>query len=373
MRRALRLAKLGRYSASPNPCVGCVIVRDGEIIGEGYHHKAGEPHAEIMAMREAKGDIAGATCYVTLEPCSHYGRTPPCAKALIEHNVARVVAAMVDPNPRVSGRGMAMLRAAGIIAEVGLEQEKAYKLNRAFFKSIVKQEPFVVVKLGMSLDAIFALSNGESKWISTAASRAAVQELRARADAVITSANTVRDDDPRLNLRYEELPEKIREHYSEDMFKQPVKVVLDSRGTLDLSQKQLVSDGHTIQIVGDTPDLRLRKPRDIRLLSRMERVYAPLTADGHIDLNFVIKFLGSRGLRSVLVEAGPTLSSAFIAAGLADELCAFIAPLIIGSQGRSAFLLPEQESLAASLRGKLVSVREYDGDVMLRISLQHGD
>lgn len=232
MQIALKAAAYGRYTTSPNPAVGCVIVRDDKILSVGFHNRAGEPHAEIMALRSAKESVEGATCYVTLEPCSHYGRTPPCAKALCEAKVKRVVVAMADPNPKVSGRGIKMLRDAGIKVKVGVLAEEAYKLNRAFFKAMKTQRPFTIVKYGMSLDSKLALSSGESQWITNAKSRSDVQRLRLWSDAIITSRETVMIDNPRLNVRVSELPMSVKRNLGSRDIKQPVRVIIDSHGEL---------------------------------------------------------------------------------------------------------------------------------------------
>ena len=248
MKRALKLAARGKFTTSPNPAVGCVIVRNGMIIGEGYHHKAGEPHAEIMAMRSAGASVAGATCYVTLEPCSHYGRTPPCAKALVKAGVKRVVIACGDPNPQVAGRGVKILKDAGIEVDVGLYENKALKLNRAFFKSIVKNIPYVTVKIGMSLDGKIALSDGRSKWITSDKSRKAVQKMRAESDAIITGAGTVLADNPMLNVRYDELPEKVFAKYDINRDKQPLRVVLDSHLRINPDNFAMFSQGKILLV-----------------------------------------------------------------------------------------------------------------------------
>lgn len=235
MKLALQLAQRGVYTTSPNPAVGCVIVRDGEVIGKGYHHQAGQPHAEIMAMRNAQEhgySVEGAVVYVTLEPCSHFGRTPPCAQALCDAHVKKVVVAMTDPNPKVAGQGIAMLRAAGIEVVEGVCHKAAQELNRAFFYSITHKRPWVFVKYGMSLDAKLALSNGESQWITGLESRSDVQRLRLWSDAIITSHVTVKTDNPRLNVRVHELPAEINEELEPALLKQPLRIVIDSHGSL---------------------------------------------------------------------------------------------------------------------------------------------
>ena len=273
MKLALKQARRGVYTTSPNPAVGCVIVRDGKVLGKGYHHQAGQPHAEIMAMRDAEergNTICGATVYVTLEPCSHYGRTPPCAKALCEAHVKRVVIAMGDPNPKVSGRGIAMLEEAGIEVKVGVCEKQAQELNRAFLYSITHKRPWVFVKYGMSLDSKLALSSGESQWITGIDARADVQRLRLWSDVIITSHATVKSDNPRMNVRVRELPEDVRKKLDLDLIRQPRRVVIDSMGTLCaernlrlLEPYSLFKDGENYIVVGCAESLSLYKDQVI--------------------------------------------------------------------------------------------------------------
>lgn len=273
MKLALKQARRGLYTTSPNPAVGCVIVRDGKVLGKGYHHQAGQPHAEIMAMRDAEergNTICGATVYVTLEPCSHYGRTPPCAKALCEALVKRVVIAMGDPNPKVSGRGIAMLEEAGIEVKVGVCEKQAQELNRAFLYSITHKRPWVFVKYGMSLDSKLALSSGESQWITGIDARADVQRLRLWSDVIITSHATVKSDNPRMTVRVRELPEDVRKNLDLDLIRQPRRVVIDSMGTLCaernlrlLEPYSLFKDGENYIVVGCAESLSLYKDQVI--------------------------------------------------------------------------------------------------------------
>lgn len=273
MKLALKQARRGLYTTSPNPAVGCVIVRDGKVLGKGYHHQAGQPHAEIMAMRDAEergNTICGATVYVTLEPCSHYGRTPPCAKALCEALVKRVVIAMGDPNPKVSGRGIAMLEEAGIEVKVGVCEKQAQELNRAFLYSITHKRPWVFVKYGMSLDSKLALSSGESQWITGIDARADVQRLRLWSDVIITSHATVKSDNPRMTVRVRELPEDVRKKLDLDLIRQPRRVVIDSMGSLCaernlrlLEPYSLFKDGENYIVVGCAESLSLYKDQVI--------------------------------------------------------------------------------------------------------------
>lgn len=259
LKMALAEAKKGRYTTSPNPAVGCVIVRDHKILGIGYHHCAGQAHAEVMALRDANYEVAGATCYVTLEPCSHYGRTPPCAQALIDAQVKKVVIGSTDPNPKVAGKGIKMLLDANIevVKAQGKLNKECLKLNRAFFKSITTNRPFTILKYGMSLDGKVALSTNESKWITNEKARRDVQRLRLSSDVIITSYKTVIADNPKLNVRLEDLPKKILQGVDTTLIKQPLKVIVDSRASLlpnlsldDLAPYSLFTQGENYIVVG---------------------------------------------------------------------------------------------------------------------------
>ena len=342
MKRALKLAARGKFTTSPNPAVGCVIVRNGMIIGEGYHHKAGEPHAEIMAMRSAGSSVAGSPCYVTLEPCSHYGRTPPCAKALVKAGVKRVVIACGDPNPQVAGRGVKILKDAGIEVDVGLYENKALKLNRAFFKSIVKNIPYVTVKIGMSLDAKIALSDGRSKWITSEKSRQTVQKMRAASDAIITGSGTVIADNPLLNVRYDELSAKV---FDDDY-------VMFSQGKVLLVRPSLDSKNISEQIN-----------------EHLEIFYAPCDFAGRICISAVLSELSKRQCRKVLVEAGPTLVASFLQERLADELALFVAPKVLGGNAKTAFACDEVSSLDCLKPYKILTIKRSGKDFFVRALL----
>lgn len=365
MKRALKLAARGRFTTSPNPAVGCVIVRNGMIIGEGYHHKAGQPHAEVMAMRSAGASVAGATCYVTLEPCSHYGRTPPCAKALVKAGVKRVVIACGDPNPKVAGRGIKILRDAGIEVDTGLYEKKALKLNRAFLKAIVQDVPYVVVKVGMSLDGKIALSDGRSKWITSAQSRSIVQKMRAEADAIITGSGTVIADNPMLNVRYNELPPKVFEKYDINEDKQPLRVVLDSSMRIEPDKYAMFSQGKVLLV---RPALNNRLESEM-LNEHVEIFFAPCDEKGRICLNAVLSELSKRQCRKVLVEAGPALVASFLQEHLADELAVFIAPKILGTAAKSAFVCDEVSSLTELKPYKIQSIKKCGTDFFVRALL----
>ena len=348
MARALRLAELGLYTTSPNPRVGCVLAHGEEVVGEGWHRRAGEPHAEVFALRAAGERARGATAYVTLEPCAHFGKTPPCADALITAGVARVVVANEDPFHKVDGRGLQKLRDAGIAVETGLMHDAARELNRGFFSRIERQRPWVRVKLAMSLDGRTALANGESKWITGAAARADVQRWRARSSAILTGSGTVLADDPRLTVR---LGDDVA-------FKPPLRVVLDralltpaGAQVLDGSVPTLIFHGENAK----TPDDRFR---------RAELASVPLR-DERLDLSSILRVLAQRSVNELQVEAGPTLCGAVFAAGVVDELLLYIAPVILGDQARSLLNLPALTSIDAVRRLRVIDQRQIGSDSRL--------
>lgn len=328
MLRALELAARGLCTTHPNPRVGCVLARGDQVVGEGWHQRAGGPHAEVVALREA-GELArGATAYVTLEPCAHHGRTPPCADALIAAGVARVVAASDDPFPAVNGAGYARLRAAGIEVESGLCQAEADELNLGFLSRIRRGRPWIRVKLGMSLDGRTALADGRSQWITSAEARADVQAWRARSSAVLTGIGTLLADDPRLDVRVAGRVER-----------QPVRIVLDSSGRMPADANLLKVPGPVLWITG--PGLSPPPRADLQHLAM------PL-AGGRLSLAAVAAALGARGHNELLVEAGAQLAGAFVAAGLADELLLYLAPRLLGADARGAFAIPPLADLDAA-------------------------
>ena len=323
MRRALTLAAEGRFSTSPNPRVGCIIAHGGQIVGQGFHLKAGGPHAEVHALRQAGESARGATAYVTLEPCSHYGRTPPCAEALIQAGVSRVVAAIADPNPQVAGKGLAMLSAAGIRTESGLLETEARELNRGFLSRIERGRPFVRLKCAASLDGKTALSDGLSQWITGEAARHDVQILRAESCAVLTGIGTVLADDPQLNVR------------AFPTLRQPLRIVLDSRLRLPPTAKLLADPESPVLLLTAVPPEKY-----LAAIPHLDILTVP-AADGRISLPAALTLLAERGIGELLVEAGATLCGAFLQAGLADEIVLYQAGKILGGNARSLFDLPE--------------------------------
>ena len=348
MAQALRLAARGLFSTTPNPRVGCVIVRDGEAVGEGWHAKAGEPHAEVHALRAAGDRARGATAYVTLEPCSHHGRTPPCANALIDAGVGRVVAAMRDPNPQVSGGGLALLTLAGVRTEVGLLEAEARELNLGFVARMTRGRPWLRLKTASSLDGKTALLNGESKWLTGAAARADVQAWRARACAVLTGVGTVLADDPRMNVRDLDTP------------RQPLKIIVDSRLNTP-PDAQILRGGGLVVCAEDDP------ARRAALEAAGAEVLCLPGPAGRVGLAALAGELGRRGLNEIHVEAGATLNGALLDAGLVDEWIAYLAPLALGDQARGVFALPPLTEMAGRHAFELRDCRLLGGDARLTL------
>ncbi|CAD5108240.1 bifunctional diaminohydroxyphosphoribosylaminopyrimidine deaminase/5-amino-6-(5-phosphoribosylamino)uracil reductase RibD [Zestomonas carbonaria] len=332
MARALELARKGLYSAHPNPRVGCVIVRDGQVVGEGWHARAGEPHAEVHALRQAGEKARGATAYVTLEPCSHHGRTPPCAEALVAAGLGRVVAAMQDPNPQVAGRGLLLLAEAGIAVHSGVLEDEARALNVGFIKRMERGLPFVRVKLAMSLDGRTAMASGESQWITGPAARAEVQRLRARSSVVLSGADTVLADGARLTVRPDELGLSA-ELTALAMTRPPLRVLVDGRLRVPLDAPFFQTGAALVATCAAA------SARD-RFLAEGHELLAVPGSSGHVDLRKLLAELAARGANEVLVEAGPRLAGAFARLGLVDEYQLFVAPKFLGSSARPLLDLP---------------------------------
>jgi diaminohydroxyphosphoribosylaminopyrimidine deaminase/5-amino-6-(5-phosphoribosylamino)uracil reductase len=352
MAQALRLAERGLYGTSPNPRVGCVLVRDGDVVGTGWHRRAGEPHAEVHALREAGEAARGATAYVTLEPCSHHGRTPPCAEALVEAGVARVVVAVQDPNPQVAGEGIARLRAAGIAVESGLMETAARELNIGFFARMTRGMPWVRSKIAMSLDGRTALGNGKSQWITGDAARQDVQRWRARSCAVLTGINTVLADDARLNVREIEMP------------RQPLRVVLDSQLRIPLEARVLIGGGVLIYTA----------MHDAEKSAALEQAGASVCVlpdgKGQVDLPAMLRDLAQRGCNEVLVEAGSILNGALLRTGLVDELLLYVAPQLLGEAARGMAQLGELTSLDQRVNLKWQDMRQVGNDLRITVRME---
>jgi diaminohydroxyphosphoribosylaminopyrimidine deaminase/5-amino-6-(5-phosphoribosylamino)uracil reductase len=353
MARALELARKGVYSTHPNPRVGCVIVRDGEVVGEGWHVRAGEPHAEVHALRQAGDKARGATAYVTLEPCSHHGRTPPCADALVNAGVARVVAAMQDPNPDVAGRGLLRLMSAGIAVQSGVLEGEARALNKGFLKRMEHGLPYVRVKLAMSLDGRTAMASGESQWITGPEARSAVQRLRAQASVVLTGADTVLADNARLTVRPDELGLNA-ELTALAVTRPPLRVLIDGRLRVPLDAP-FFKAGNALVATCAAASARERYSDEGHELLALP------SSGGHVDLRKLLVELASRGVNDVLVEAGPKLAGAFTRLGLVDEFQIFVAGKFMGSSARPLLDLPLAQ-MSESLELKIVEMRAVGND-----------
>ena len=339
MREALQLAAKGKYSTSPNPRVGCILVKDQQIVGSGFHLLAGTAHAEIHALREAGGHSRDATAYVTLEPCSHYGRTPPCAQALIDHGIKKVIIATLDPNPLVAGNGVKMLKQAGIEVHIGLMQEEARLLNRGFFSRIERKRPFVKLKCATSLDGKIALKNGQSKWITSEASRLAVQNIRAESCAILTGIQTVLADDPQLTVR----------HFKS--LRAPIRVIADTHLRTPLTAKILQqADARTIIATSIVDQARHQPYLDLGVTI----LTVPLR-NQRIDLSILFTKLAECEIGELMIEAGSTLNGALLQENLVDEIVWFQAAKILGDKGRSVFTLDELTSMADVPLWQLVS------------------
>ena len=353
MARALQLAERGRNTSTPNPSVGCVLVKGGRIIGEGWHERAGEPHAEVKAMAAAGGSVEGATAYVTLEPCAHHGRTPPCSEALVNARVGRVVAAIEDPNPLVAGKGLARLREAGIAAEAGCMAAQAEEAHRGFLHRMRTGRPWMRIKSAASLDGRIALANGESRWITGAAARRDVHALRARSCAMLTGIGTVLRDDPELTVR--DVPAT----------RQPARIVVDSR--LDIAPTARIAGPGTLVFTTST-DAAKRAALEAK---GVEVVQAPQDAakPGKTDLAAIARVLGERGFNEVTVETGARLNGSLLAAGVIDEIVLYLAPMLLGDAAQGLFALPELQALGQAMRPRIVDVRSVGDDVRITMRL----
>lgn len=350
MSRALELARRGRFTTRPNPQVGCVVVRNDEVVGEGWHQRAGEPHAEVHALRQAGALATGATAYVTLEPCAHHGRTPPCCQALIDVGIRRVVVACEDPFPRVNGQGLQRLRDAGVQVDVGLLREQAVELNRGFLANSSRGRPWVRLKFGMSLDGRTALADGRSKWITGEQAREDVHRWRLASGAILTGSGTLLADDPHLTARVPEVAEPLA----------PLRVVLDRR--LRVPAGARVFDQQAPTLLVHARDAR----RDASPPAHVERLVLDDAEEG-AQLGALLAELGRRGLHDVFVEAGPTLGGALLRTGLVDELLLYVAPRLLGDEARPLLAGLAPASLDAAPAFQLVDTLQLGADLRLRL------
>ena len=349
MRMALALARRGVGKTAPNPAVGCVIVRDGAVVGRGWHKKAGTPHAEVHALNDAGDLAAGADAYVTLEPCSHYGKTPPCAKALIEARVARVFVGMVDPNPLVAGNGIEMLRGAGIEVEVGILEGECRELNRPFIKWIQTRRPYVILKSAVTLDGKTATASGDSKWITSDRARRDVHRLRGRVDAIMVGVGTVVKDDPLLNCR---VPGG----------KDPLRVVVDSTLRIPLHAAVLGVRSDAGTVIATCCDDRSRMES---VAARGAEILICKESGGGVDLVDLFARLGERGVQSVLLEGGSHLAGAALRAGLVDRCMIYLAPKLVGGAGMGLFAGEGAALMGDAIRLEGMTVRRVGVDLLV--------
>ncbi len=356
MQRAIQLAQQGVYTTSPNPRVGCVIVNQGEIVGEGFHQKAGKAHAEVNALKQAGNLAKGATAYVTLEPCSHFGRTPPCAEALMQAQISEVIIAMVDPNPQVAGNGIKRLNKAGIKTAVGLLNEQAQALNKGFIQLMTLKRPYVRLKMAASLDGKTAMASGESKWITSKLARQDVQRLRAQSCAIICGANAILTDNAKMSVRWHELPDDIQAQYPQENLRQPIRVIIDTqyRLTPELAVFQQPSP---IIIVRITTPLACEKTQ--QWPSFVEQIYLESQTDSNnilrLNLQSLLSYLAQKGLNDILIETGTNLAGAFVEQNLVDEFILYQAPKLLGNEGKSLLFMPSLKKLTEA---KKLTIKE---------------
>jgi diaminohydroxyphosphoribosylaminopyrimidine deaminase / 5-amino-6-(5-phosphoribosylamino)uracil reductase len=373
MQQALALAQKGLFTTSPNPRVGCVLVKNNQVIAEGWHQYAGQAHAEVAALEylnehSQEQSAEDATCYVTLEPCSHQGRTAPCTASLIAAKVKRVVIAMVDPNPCVSGKGIKQLESAGIEVKVGVLEDQAYQLNPGFIKRMTQGMPWTISKLAMSIDGKTAMGSGESKWITSSEARADVQLLRARVDAIITGTGTVAKDNPSLTVRPEQFPPTI--DVEGLMIKQPLRVIVDAKGVISPEHNIIQQPG---QVLIATTEAKLNELQTIFAdcpklkQGKVELIAVEHTASGKVNLRALLTGLAERGINEVLIESGANLAGAFVSEQLVDQLEIYMAPKILGHQGMSLLHLPELEQLADAYQFEFEQVRPVGQDICLTL------
>jgi diaminohydroxyphosphoribosylaminopyrimidine deaminase/5-amino-6-(5-phosphoribosylamino)uracil reductase len=356
MRLALEQAALGRHTARPNPMVGAVIVRDGALVALGHHERVGGPHAEVVALRAA-GELArGADVYVNLEPCSHFGRTPPCADALLNAGVGRVFTGMIDPNPRVSGQGVERLRSAGVEVHVGMLESECRRLNEDFIVYITEKRPFVTVKLAISLDGRIADFTGNSRWISNESSRLRVQTMRAESDAILVGAGTLRSDNPRLTVR--DVP----------VVQPPVRWVLDAALEIADSAAVLDTNDAPTVLVHSASASALR--RDQLIQRGVSMIALATSSEGRLPLGELLGAMAARGHLRVLVEGGGVLAGGLLDEGLVDRLELFVAPLVLGDRGRPAFAFSGGVKIDDAIRGRSITCEQVDGDVRLTVDLR---
>lgn len=358
MSRAIRLAKKGLYTTHPNPRVGCVITKDDTVVGEGWHKKAGEGHAEVNALMQAGKQAQGATAYVTLEPCCHTGKTPPCTEALIKAGIKRVVAAMQDPHEKVAGKGFQVLQAAGIDVEVGLLEQQAQLLNPGFIKRMQQGLPFVRMKMAMSVDGRTAMASGESQWITSESARNDVQHWRAQSSAMLTGIGTILYDDPSLTVRQNEAA------VDNIVIDQPLCVILDSSLQLPTDAKVIQRQDEILVFTNSTDEQKIDSLEEVGV-----QVMGVDKGENGLDLEQVLKHLASIEINEVMIEAGATLAGSFIESGFVDELIIYMAPVLMGDQARALFHLPEIQQMNQKFQLNIKEMRQFGEDIRIIATL----
>ncbi len=355
MSRALELAAAGRFTTHPNPRVGCVITRKGDVVGEGWHQAPGQPHAEINALRQAGQLARGGTLYVNLEPCCFQGRTPPCTDAIIKAGISRVVCAMEDPNPRVNGTGLSILQHAGIVVQVGPHSSQALRLNRGFVSRLTRGVPWVILKMAASLDGKSAMANGDSQWITQSTARQDAHQLRASSAAVLTGIGTILRDNPRMSARLTGIT------------RQPLRVILDSRLTTPPDAAILSEPGEVL--IMTSPEVVHQANRYVR--ENVEVIGCTMQGN-HVDLRSVLFELGKREINELMLEAGPRLCGAMLAEGWVNEMVVYMAPDLLGANAQSMFQIPGLESLEDKVRLSFRDIRRLGRDVRLQLDVETG-
>ena len=371
MQRAIALAKKGAGSVNPNPMVGCVVVKDNEIIAEGYHEYYGGFHAERNALTHTTADCNGATLYVTLEPCCHYGKTPPCTEIIIEKGIKKVVVGLLDPNPLVAGKGIKILEDAGIEVVSGIEEDKIKELNKVFLKYIKTKRPYVLLKTAMTLDGKIASYTGDSKWITNEKSRHLVHKLRSEMMGIVTGIGTVKADDPMLNCRLE-VQQPIANSQKPDIH-QPIRIIVDTKASISLESnivktaneyRTILAVGQQSMVNGQQSKVEMLKSLNVEILYCEEK-------DGHVDINDLMIKLGQKGIDSLLLEGGATLNAAFLQAGCVDEVYAFIAPKIIGGEhSKSPVGGQGIELMKDAIMLKDIKIETFDNDILIKCRVE---
>ncbi|ARC54155.1 bifunctional diaminohydroxyphosphoribosylaminopyrimidine deaminase/5-amino-6-(5-phosphoribosylamino)uracil reductase RibD [Candidatus Riesia pediculicola] len=356
MSRAIFLAKKGKFTTSPNPNVGCVIVQNNRIVGESYHSKTGESHAEVLAMKKAGNFLKGATVYVTLEPCNHYGLTPPCVDELINAKISKIFVSMTDPNPKVSGKSLIKLKKSGVQVISGLLKDESEKINLGFIKRMKQGLPYITIKMATSIDSkVIPINFEKNKWISSYKSRQDVQEIRAQSSAVLTTGSTIVSDDSRLNVRWNDFSDELKNIYPEKEIRQPVRIVIDT--------KNKVHENHKIvNIPGECWLFRSQFSKK-RWKKNVKEFSTKLDSEGRIDLIYTMKQIAQRKINSILIESGPTFVSSLLSLNLFDQIILYIAPKFFGNQSKELIIISKESEINNISKLRFVQIKKIGEDV----------